>query len=529
MQVAARRRTTRQAGRVLSMPIPVVDLFAGPGGLNEGFNAVHDRRGQRVFRTALSVECESSAHSTLELRAFFLRLREAGGIEDYVHYLRGEIARDDLYARHKALAKEAQAEALHATLGESNTEIESRILAAIGKHQGNAVIIGGPPCQAYSLIGRSNAFAKTDAFRTDIKHTLYREYLNIVRLVQPAAFLLENVPGILSAKHQGNRVFEMILGDLSAEGYDIHPIAPQRGALFTEVANPSRFVVHAEDYGVPEARARVFLLGLRRDLKTKPKTLERFRVPKQTFLWEAIGDLPPIRSRLSKEIDNDVNWIAAIRKIASKRDGIARILGDDFAKRMLSELDAIPPSPALGSRFLECAGTPTKVLPRNEHRGRREENCLSWLRNTDIPLILNHNSRGHRADDLRRYFFWSCYAKFNGVSPTLSDVPPFLRPNHSNVSGDCRKIPFGDRFRVQLPDRPATTVVSHISRDGHYYIHPDPAQCRSLSVREAARLQSFPDDYFFEGAPTDQYRQVGNAVPPYLAFQIARLIAELLG
>jgi DNA (cytosine-5)-methyltransferase 1 len=510
------------------MSIPVVDLFAGPGGLNEGFNAVHDRRGQRVFQTVLSVECESSAHSTLELRAFFRRLRAAGGIENYVRYLRGDISRDDLFSRHKALAKEAQAEALHARLGESNTEIEARILASLGRHHGNAIIIGGPPCQAYSLIGRSNAFAKTDAFRTDIKHTLYREYLNIVRLVQPAAFLLENVPGILSAKHQGNRVFEMILRDLSAEGYDIHPIAPQRDSLFTEATNPRRFVVHAEDYGVPEARARVFLLGLRSDLNLEPKTLDNFIVPQQTFLWDAIGDLPPIRSRLSKELDSGANWIAAIRKIAANRDGIARIMGDDFATRMVSELDSIRPSLPLGRRFVECACEPTSVLDHDAHQGLPEADCLSWLRNAAISLILNHNSRGHRSDDLRRYFFWSCYAKFKGVSPTLSDVPPFLRPNHSNVSGDCKKIPFGDRFRVQLPNKPATTVVSHISRDGHYYIHPDPAQCRSLSVREAARLQSFPDDYFFEGAPTDQYRQVGNAVPPYLAFQIAKLVAELL-
>jgi len=134
------------------------------------------------------------------------------------------------------------------------------------------------------------------------------------------------------------------------------------------------------------------------------------------------------------------------------------------------------------------------------------------------------------ASDLQRYFLWSVMAKEKGVSPTLRDMPSYLRPKHQNINAqDWASVPFADRFRVQLPDRPSTTVVAHISKDGHYYIHYDPSQCRSFSVREAARLQTFPDDYFFEGTPTDQYRQVGNAVPPYLAYQIARVVAKILG
>ena len=130
--------------------------------------------------------------------------------------------------------------------------------------------------------------------------------------------------------------------------------------------------------------------------------------------------------------------------------------------------------------------------------------------------------------DLMRYFFWSQYAEFYGKSPTLSEVPHFLRPNHGNVTGDATDLPFSDRFRVQIDSRPSRTIVSHIAKDGHYYIHYEPKQCRSLSVREAARLQTFPDNYFFEGAATDQYRQVGNAVPPYLAKQIAEVVHAIL-
>ena len=127
-------------------------------------------------------------------------------------------------------------------------------------------------------------------------------------------------------------------------------------------------------------------------------------------------------------------------------------------------------------------------------------------------------------EDLQRYFFAASYAKFNKRSPKLRDFPASLWPAHENAKDKEDDIPFEDRFRVQIADRPSTTVVSHISKDGHYFIHPDPAQCRSLTVREAARLQTFPDNYHFEGNRTQQFAQVGNAVPPYLAAQIASSI-----
>jgi len=141
--------------------------------------------------------------------------------------------------------------------------------------------------------------------------------------------------------------------------------------------------------------------------------------------------------------------------------------------------------------------------------------------------VCNHATRAHIPGDLQRYLYASCYAKAFGRSPTLGDFPVELLPNHENARNALDGGLFADRFRVQLRNRPATTVTSHISKDGHYYIHYDPTQCRSLTVREAARIQTFPDNYFFCGPRTAQYAQVGNAVPPLLAVKVAEIVERI--
>lgn len=150
----------------------------------------------------------------------------------------------------------------------------------------------------------------------------------------------------------------------------------------------------------------------------------------------------------------------------------------------------------------------------------------SWFLDSRLGGFVNHDTRGHMDDDLARYLFCSLYAKKNGgQSPTANNFPAALAPQHKNwKSGN-----FVDRFKVQTFNRPSSTITSHISKDGHYFIHPDPGQCRSLTVREAARLQTFPDNYFFEGGRTAQYHQVGNAVPPLLARQIADIVYRVIG
>jgi DNA (cytosine-5)-methyltransferase 1 len=152
--------------------------------------------------------------------------------------------------------------------------------------------------------------------------------------------------------------------------------------------------------------------------------------------------------------------------------------------------------------------------------GGSNDDLISWLECSELLAISQHETRGHMASDLARYMFAAVFGNVHGYSPKAADFPLALSPNHKNWHSGV----FSDRFRVQLAQGASTTVTSHISKDGHYFIHPDPRQCRSLTVREAARLQTFPDDYLFLGNRTQQYVQVGNAVPPFLARQIASLL-----
>lgn len=495
------------------MPIPIIDLFAGPGGLNEGFSRVTDSRGNQVFSTLTSVECEETAHSTLELRALFRRLDDAGR-KSYLAYVCGEITRQALFESAGVAGDEAKQEAMLATLGQSTSvdaEIETRIGHALKKAgTGPWVLIGGPPCQAYSLMGRARRANDPVKFAKDKKHVLYREYLRILQKFAPAAFLMENVPGLLSATLKGDRTFELIVRDFAEAGYELHALGDVgQDDLFDD---PRNYVLHAEEHGVPQARARVFILGVRRGLGLKPEKLAKSHGnDNYPTVGSAIADLPKIRSRLSRELDSSTAWSQAIQKITRYS---FRGINIDLAENIRIRAADIRPDLPLGKPFVDRNGDPT--LHTN------------WYLDYEMPVVLNHNSRAHMQSDLRRYFFWSEYARIFKRSPRLADVPSHLRPNHGNIRGNALDAPFPDRFRVQLEDRPSTTITSHISKDGHYYIHPDSLQCRSLSVREAARLQTFPDSYYFEGNITAQYGQVGNAVPPFLARKLGEVISNML-
>lgn len=505
--------------------IPVIDLFAGPGGLGEGFSAFISNQQQR-FKIALSIEKEENAHKTLKLRAFFRQFNFGDAPEDYYRALRGEISIDELYGRYETKAKKADKEAMLAELGkEPKEKVDERIRTALNKAE-IWVLIGGPPCQAYSLAGRSrNKGNKEYCPEDDNRHFLYREYLRIIAEHNPPIFVMENVKGLLSSKVNGGGIFDQILNDLH-EPYRNNVVAGKgdkkwRYHIFSLIKpiagdgdyDPMDFVVKSENYGIPQARHRVIFLGVREDM-VKAHSAENilFIKKEQNDVKHAIGDLPRVRSGLSHSDTADA-WLSVI-----KSPGNARWLKEvkpDMLEYVREIIETIClPKKNRGNEFIEYECQP--------------EILEDWFVDPKFKGVCNHSTRGHIPGDLYRYLFASCFASIHKKSPVLRDFPKELRPAHKNVMDALDGGLFEDRFRVQLRDKPATTVVSHISKDGHYYIHYDPSQCRSLTVREAARLQTFPDNYFFCGPRTSQYHQVGNAVPPYLAFQIAEVVSSIL-
>lgn len=505
-------------------PIPVVDLFAGPGGLGEGFSSVIDTEGNHVFKIVLSVEMDEHAHRTLTLRAFYRQFDDESRPQQYYDYLLNpsEAKRDALFAAHPRQAQAALREAWRHELREETADTVTRAARAALKSRKTWVLIGGPPCQAYSLVGRARR--KNDAtFSSDHKHTLYRRYLDLIDDLEPPVFVMENVKGMLSARLGEKSTIEMVLEDLrqAGSGYDIYSfVKPTDDA---SSLSPSDFVIRSEDYGIPQCRHRVILLGIRRKgigrrawgaidvLRPAAEPIAAARV---------LDDLPRLRSRLSHrrgtKPDSVESWQAVLAEALDQMDGTDEDVIQCARATVAAARSQTPPA----------AVTPSWPPAQ---RAERLVHPRWYLRDHRAPTNLNHNARAHMPSDIARYLFCAAFARAKGHSPKLEDFPTAMLPNHRSAAAGVTASHFGDRFRVQLDGRPATTVTSHISKDGHYYIHYDPSQCRSLSVREAARLQTFPDDYFFEGNRTQQYHQVGNAVPPLLAVQLGAIVARVLG
>ena len=205
--------------------IKIVDLFAGPGGLGEGFSAFQNSSGERAFKIALSVENEPSAHQTLVLRAFYRQFAAGLAPPEYYDFLGGKLGKlpDEGLFKIAGFEKQvaaAKAEARLLTLGAQNREINKSIESALTRRPGPWALIGGPPCQAYSLAGRSrNKGIKGYRIEADHRSALYREYLKVIDRFSPAVFVMENVKGLLSAKHNGESIFDKIREDLANPGY----------------------------------------------------------------------------------------------------------------------------------------------------------------------------------------------------------------------------------------------------------------------------------------------------------------------
>lgn len=499
----------------------VVDLFAGPGGLAEGFSAMRAADGTRMFDIVLSVEKERSAFATLRLRSFY---RQFGGNvpDEYYQFISGDITLEQLTGLFPTQWQSACKETVRLELGfaGSNTVLDPMLDEIRESSDDRVVLVGGPPCQAYSLVGRSrNRGIASYVASEDHRHFLYREYIRILQRLRPVAFVMENVKGILSAKVDGESIFPKVLSDLRAAGgkHDSYRIFP----LVTGAKTGTKeHLIQAEMHGIPQCRHRVILFGIRADVADcLGDTL--FENALETALnLPSVGDvlrnMPRLRSGLSKMVDGPESWKTVV--VDAFRDAAEAAFAEEC-----HVLDGV------AARLVELAAqleTSGDVLPRSSGAlSAIQHNALAaWLIDPRLTFLPNHESRAHMSADLARYAFASTFSSLHGASPKASDYPEGLAPQHKNwKSGN-----FQDRFRVQAWNAPSSTVTSHISKDGHYFIHPDPLQCRSLTVREAARLQTFPDNYIFQGNRTEQYVQVGNAVPPLLANKIAEVVSRTL-
>lgn len=568
------------------LTVPVIDLFAGPGGLSEGFSRFSEFAGDPTnYVVKLSIEKEDPATRTLRLRAFYRQFQANEVPPVYYQYICAKTseARQELLREIKKYPewRRAVAEVWKLELGEDNDEQFFKLHRRIKRRIEGAqywVLLGGPPCQAYSTVGRARRLGngrdlrqqlsereiiersqqrKSDFF-SDEKHTLYREYLEIVALHQPPVFVMENVKGILSStapasgsgdEPKRDRIFDRILRDMRDPwsaisidelpsgweaisdhrrlGYEIYSFTTPPNPI-TGDHTPQDYLIRAEEHGIPQERHRVILLGVRQDLDAIPVPL----APSATrvSIKDVIGDLPKVRSGRSgrtlsgkreRNPDSAESWVQAVRA-SLPEDRLEEIQPEEVRQLVSSVLSELSPCLTRGAPF---------IIKRNK-LARPSSELRRWLSDENIGGITQHETREHMDADFARYVFVAAYGHVMGHSPKIRHFPHFLLPHHENVrspnGAPTGSKVFHDRFRVQVAKRPATTIMSHIRKDGHYYVHYDPTQCRSLTVREAARVQTFPDNYFFEGNRTDQYEQVGNAVPPYLAYKLAGVVAEVI-
>ncbi len=411
-----------------------LDLFAGAGGLSEGFI-------QAGFEPVAHVESNRSACFTLCTRMAYHWLKTHGSLDLYASYLHGALTRSDFYQKvpEQVINSVINAEVGHVTL----PSIFKKIDALLNGRRLD-LIVGGPPCQGYSVVGRSRDHR---GMKYDKRNYLYLYYAQFLEKYKPTYFVFENVAGLLSAKdNDGRSHFEAMRSLFSEHGYE------------TEYR-----ILSANDYGILQRRKRVFLVG---------------------HLGKTTGFYP-----------EPERWLT-----------------EASVEEVFSDLPALA---AGGGGTGPCNVNPPKGTWLRE----------AGIRNSDIPVTW-HQARPHSDQDLEIYRIAVGLWNSNKARLKYNDLPEYLK-THRNRESFC------DRFKVVASDLPFShTVVAHIAKDGHYYIHPDIDQNRSITPREAARLQSFPDDYYFEsesGVParTPAFRQVGNAAPVLLARKIAEQLREV--
>lgn len=390
-----------------------IDLFAGCGGLSEGFY-------MQGFEALVHVEIDKFACETLKKRM------EYYGYTD----INNKVLEHDI----------------------TDSGIIDRLNEVVGDNSVD-IIIGGPPCQSFSTLGRAK-----DEFgmQNDPRNFLFESYVRILNYFKPKFFVFENVTGLLTAEIEGKKIINLILKEL--------------GKNYKLLDDVQDMVLNSVHYGVPQERNRVIILGVRKDLNI------------------ATEDIYNMIEKTHYSLDDELNK------------------ANQDLKKYLTVKDAISDLPKLrpgeGEEIIEYV--PKKIT----------EYVRKLRVNMDNKLF-NHVARNHNSEDMERY---REMAKNRWSFMELLDNRPDL--NHENPRL------FGNSYVVQRWDQPSKTIIAHLYKDGNQFIHPDYTQSRTLTAREAARLQSFPDDFEFPVSRTQQYKQIGNAVPPLLAEVIAKAMKK---
>ncbi len=403
-----------------------LDLFAGAGGLSEGFDRYD-------FQALLHIEMEKSACDTLCTRIAYTYLKKHNQLNIYEDYISNKITQEVFYSY---IPFELLDKVYNVTLSQDNMAIvKDRIAQAIKKHGSLDILLGGPPCQTYSVVGRS---VQKDKVHNDARNYLFNLYVSILKEFKPKIFVFENVTGLLSAKNQDNELYiDLITKAFKDAGY-----------IF------DKKILNARSFGVLQNRRRVIIIGWLKELD---------------FSYPQFSDNVDI-THLVKELLIDLP-LPKVDKYTT--DNIPTYL----------------------SSF--------KIREPND-------------------ILTQHYTRNINTRDQEIYKYAISLWNENQKRLSYNELPDHLI-THKNKSS------FTDRFKVLASDLTYTqTILAHLSKDGHYYIHPDIEQSRSITIREAARVQSFPDNYFFEGTMTQAFKQIGNAVPPLMSQEIAKKIKEQL-
>ncbi|MFY9243667.1 MAG: DNA cytosine methyltransferase [Polaribacter sp.] len=402
-----------------------IDLFSGAGGLSEGFI-------KAGFNPIAHVEIDSNACQTLETRLIFHKLQRENQLNFYYDYLLEKISREDFLLKYSS--KEISNSVINTAIGGENNKDIFDTINKLADNRNIDLIVGGPPCQAYSLIGRARDKNK---MKDDSRNYLYKEYAKFLKEYRPKVFVFENVLGLITANE--GKFFKNMKSYFKRIGYEL-----------------DYSIETSSDYGVLQKRKRIILIGWRKDVDFEFPTFD-----KVTNDWTVADLLTDLKKLKPGEQNNITKYKSDITDYLSKFD----------------------------------------------------------LRN-GVDFVTQHIARPHNNRDLEIYKI--AIKKFKkGERLKYPDLPENLKTHKNQKS-------FVDRYKVVDSEGLSHTMVAHIAKDGHHYIYPDKKQIRSLSVREAARIQSFPDDFFFEGGRTAAFKQIGNAVPPLMAKEIANKIHEQL-